>query len=140
MADLDMTKTILEHLKKKDDKFADPCYYINYEEDLVGIIKWYYYEKLGWCGCGLPGDAMRAIAKYLEARSLTYPESNAKMKENFPPNGDDNELVLCLAYELDRAEFTEHGSSIFSCWLTDDGKYFLWAIQEAEKQGILDIE
>ena len=69
---------------------------------------------------------------------LEYPANMAKMKEYFP-DGDDNALVLCLAYELDRAGFTEHGSSIYSCWLQEDGKYFLWAIQEADRQDELDI-
>ena len=128
---------VLEHIKK-DPNFNDEHYWLNYEPDLIAIIKYYYYEKLEWCGCGCPGEAMRQVAMYLEARSLEYPANDAKMKEYFD-GGDDNCLVLCLAYELDRAGFTEHGSSIYSCWLTDDGKYFLWAIQEADKQDELDI-
>ena len=130
-------KGILAHIKQ-DKKWEDKRYWLNYEPDLIAVLKWYYYEKLGWCGCGCPGEAMREVAKYLEARSLDYPESDAKMKEYFQ-GGDGNNLVLCIAYELDRAGFTEHGSSIYSCWLTDDGKYFLWAIQEADKQDKLDL-
>ena len=130
-------KGILAHIKQ-DKKWEDKHYWLHYEPDLIAVLKWYYYEKLEWCGCGCPGEAMREVAKYLEARSLDYPESDAKMKEYFQ-DGDDNNLVLCLAYELDRAGFTEHGSSVYSCWLTDDGKYFLWAIQEADKQDELDF-
>ena len=132
-----MLDEILAHIKK-DDMWKDECFYLNYESDLTAILKWYYFEKLGWCGCGNPEEAMLTIAKYLEARSLEYPANDEKLKEYFP-DGDNNNLVLCLAYELDRVGFTEHGSSVYSCWLTDDGKYFLWAIQEAEKTDELDI-
>ena len=43
-----------------------------------------------------------------------------------------------VAYELDRANFTDHGTSIFGCWLTEDGEYLLWAIKEAENLEILN--
>lgn len=36
-----------------------------------------------------------------------------------------NRLLLCLAYALDAAEFTEHGSSINRAWITDKGEVFL---------------
>ena len=130
-----MIEQIIEHIKKDD---IGKEYFEYNDSDLIAIIKQYYYHKLQWCGCGMPGEAMRTIAKYLEARSLDYPQNKEKLNEYFP-GGDDNPLVLCLAYELDRAEFTEHGTSIYSCWLLDDGKYFLWAIKEADEQGVLDI-
>ena len=85
----------------------------------------HYYDQLGWCTCGQPWKAVKEIAKFLEGR---------KAYNDFP----DDDLSLCLAYELDRAGFTDHGSSIFGCWLTEDGEKFLWAIKEAEKLGILE--
>ena len=133
-----MLNKILKHIKK-DEKWKDRHFYLNLEDDLSAIIKWYYYEVLGWCGCGCPEIAIKTIANYLEAISLPYPESIEKLNEYFPPDGDDNPLVLCLAYALDDKGFTDHGSSIYGCWPTDDGKYFLWAIREAEKCGELDV-
>ena len=133
-----MLNRILEHIKK-NEIWKDECYYLNYEDDLTAVLKWYYFEKLGWCGCGCPEAVMEVIANYLEARSLPYPESDKKMKTYFAPDGDENPLVMCLAYTLDDKGFTEHGSSIFSCWLTDDGKYFLWAIREAQKRDSLEF-
>lgn len=131
-----MIQEIVEHIikDKNSENYLNGC-----DKDLVAIIKYYYFEKLEWCGCGMPGEAMRTIARYLEARSLKYPECDQKMREYFPEDGNGKSLVLCLAYELDRAGFTEHGSSVYGCWLTDDGKYFLWAIQEADRQEELDI-
>ena len=50
-----------------------------------------------------------------------------------------NELLLCLAYTMDAAGFTEHGSSIGWAWLTQDGEDFLYAIDEAEKNDTLEF-
>jgi hypothetical protein len=88
-------------------------------------IQHFYFEKLDWCGCGKPWDAMLEIAKFLEGR---------QKKEPFP----EDPLSMCLAYELDRAGFTEHGSNIYYCWLTEEGEQFLGLIREAEKMGILN--
>ena len=133
-----MLSEILAHIKK-DKAWEDERFYLHYEPDLTAVLKWYYFEKLGWCGCGCPEVVMRVIADYLEARSLPFPESDKVMKTFFAPDGDENALVMCLAYTLDEKGFTDHGSSIFSCWLTKDGKYFLWAIREAQKRGELDL-
>ena len=42
----------------------------------------------------------------------------------------DDKLLLCLAYTLDAAGFTDHGSSISGAWLTDEGKMFLWLLEQ----------
>ena len=94
-------------------------------DTLKKTIQYFYLEKLDWCGCGRPKDAMLEIAKFLEGR---------RKNEPFP----DDPLSLCLAYELDRAGFTEHGTNIYYCWLTEYGELFLNAIREAEKQGMLE--
>ena len=129
---------IMKHIRQ-DDIWDDQCFYLNDEPELQAILKYYYYYKLNWCGCGCPEDAMRTVAKYLKAKSYNYPENDKKMKEFFDGKDEDDDLILCLAYTMDAAGFTEHGSSIYSCWLTDDGKYFLWAIEEAIKQDELDF-
>lgn len=129
---------IMKHIRQ-DDIWDDQCFYLNNEPELQAILKYYYYYKLKWCGCGCPEDAMRTVAKYLKAKSYKYPENDKKMKEFFDGKDEDDDLILCLAYTMDAAGFTEHGSSIYSCWLTDDGKYFLWAIEEAIKQDELEF-
>ena len=138
-------QTVISHIKRHKLWDNDPLYYINQMPDsLALVIQFYWYEVLNWCGCGTPETALMAIASYLELqdRDITdresYDQWKNEIKEAFPPDGDDGALYNCLAYSLDSAKFTEHGSSICACWLTDDGKYFLWAIREAEKNGILD--
>ena len=41
----------------------------------------------------------------------------------------DNPLLLALAYSMDAAGFTEHGSSIGGAWLTPEGEMFLLVLQ-----------
>lgn len=122
---------ILKHIEK-DIPFDS---YLCDETDLVKIIKYYYFEKLEWCGCGLPENAISIIGKYLNCLMEKDVDPRHKvMNEAFGVRFvEDNDLLLCLAYELDRAGFTDHGSSIRWPWLTKDGEYFLWAIQMAEE-------
>ena len=45
----------------------------------------------------------------------------------------DNELLLCLAYTMDAAGFTEHGSSIGGAWISEEGEMFLWLLERDEE-------
>lgn len=129
---------IADYLLKKDPKEFHSFY--DYEDPLLAIIKYYYFIRLNWCGCGTPGEALRTVAKFLEARSGKWEERNAKTKEAFGTEKIwENELLCCMAYTMDAAGFTDHGSSIFSCWTSDEGTYFMEAIREAEKREELDF-
>ena len=99
----------------------------------------FYFEKLNWCGCGAPEDVKREIYKYFNIlewwasdRHLdhSYNELCKKFEEAFGvENVYDNPLLLALAYSMDAAGFTEHGSSIGGAWLTDEGKMFLFVLR-----------
>lgn len=131
---------IIQHIKTHDPKFQDPKYWLNYESGLALILKYYWYEKLNWCGCGCPDAAMRVIANYLEVASIRDLEASKKKHEEYFGGSEyDDDLYLCLMYSLDAAGFTEHGSSIYSAWPEKDGEYFLWAIREADKRDELDL-
>ena len=130
---------IIRHIKTHDPKFQDDKYWLNYESGLALILKYYYYEKLNWCGCGCPDIAMRTVANCLEVASIRdYQESKKKREEYFGGSEYDG-LYLCLMYSMDAAGFTEHGSSVYSAWTEKDGEYFLWAIREADKRDELDL-
>lgn len=138
-----ITKYIME-------RYPNSCIAVNYNslykptsEDCVDF---FYYEKLKWCGCGDPDMAKRVVRDYLRILNeddLYYKKTNnannaysrkCKMfSERFGVQTVyDNELLLCLAYTLDAAEFTEHGSSIGGAWLTSEGKMFLWLLENEE--------
>lgn len=96
----------------------------------------FYYYKLDWCGCGEPFKALACVRDYLRIvdkysrDKYDYVKEKAEMTARFGGNVYENELLLCLAYALDAAGFTEHGSSIGASWLTTEGKMFLQVLNE----------
>lgn len=116
------------HHDYSDEELAKEC------ED------YFYHEKLNWCSCGDPEAAKRCIRDYLDIINLDYDNreqfvaayelKKADMKKRFGATYVyDNELLLCLAYAMDGAGFTEHGGSIGGAWLTDEGKMFLFLLK-----------
>ena len=131
-----MVEKILTHIRTTDPESYKSYMY---EDDITCILKYYYFDKLKWCGCAQPGDAMRCVFKLLNAYRQKENREEALKAAFGVENVYDSDLLLCLAYTLDAAGFTDHGSSINWCWLTEDGEYFCWAIEKAEKEGELDI-
>lgn len=137
-------KEIAEHIIKN---YEDSCLAYNSrhhdysDEELAKECEAYFYhEKLNWCSCGDPEAAKRCIRDYLDIINLdydnreqfmaAYEQKQADMKKRFGATYVyDNELLLCLAYAMDGAGFTEHGSSIGGAWLTDEGKMFLFLLK-----------
>lgn len=102
-------------------------------------IDFFYHERLCWCGCGYPQLAQRCIRDYLDildgdmSDEHVYDKRRVIMKSRFGVDDVmDNELLLCLAYALDAAGFTEHGGNIGGAWLTEEGKMFLYALKQDE--------
>lgn len=100
------------------------------EASVTDCIDFFHYEKLGWCGCGMPELAQNAARKYLDAVRARHEEGvevgSAMLKKAFGCQyADADGLLLCLAYTLDEAELTEHGGGVGSAWLTDEGAMFL---------------
>lgn len=124
-----------------------------YEEELMEACEdFFYYEKLHWCGCGDPNTAKRTIRDFLSILNITsdawqldgnsmdalYKKRDEAFEKRFGVKSIyDNELLLCFAYAMDAAEFTEHGSSIGGAWIETEGKMFLWLLKHNKE---LDIE
>lgn len=99
----------------------------------------FYFEKLNWCGCGNPEIVKYEILKYLRIKdwwydidysSETYKLLSRKFREAFGVNDVyGSPLLLALAYTLDAAGFTEHGSSIGGAWITDEGRMFMFLLE-----------
>lgn len=104
----------------------------------------FYYEKLKWCGCGDPELVKKAILKYLTIRNnwselcdkddIPFQEMYRQIQDEYAKyfgvqNEYEEPLLLALAYTLDATGFTEHGSSISGCWMTDEGRMFLFILQ-----------
>jgi hypothetical protein len=129
-------------------KYKDSCLaYNGYEEGINDLIKFFYFEKLKWCGCGDPEIALIEIKDYLNIiykyeidnndHNISYFNHQEDVRKRFGVNSIyDNPLLLCLAYSLDAAGFTEHGSSIGHPWMTEEGLMFLKLLNEAESLAI----
>ena len=129
--------------------YPNSCLATNYREGYITDISleecedFFYYEKLNFCGCGSPSTAKICIRDYLKMLNDFF-EGKEDFEEKYKQKRDnlqkrfgvtstyDSELLLCLAYTLDAAGFTEHGSSIGSAWLTKEGKIFLWLLERDE--------
>lgn len=91
----------------------------------------FWSEELHWCGCGDTDKAATAIRDYLIAcwrwiDLCNKPHPKKPIREYFDCDYVfEDRLLLCLAYAMDAAEFTEHGTSINGAWITDKGKVFL---------------
>lgn len=122
------------------EKYPNSCLAKNYnssyyDEQLMEECEdFFYYEKLNWCGCGDPETAKRVIRDYLKIADGNFDEKRNSLKERFGVEYVyDNELLLCLAYALDAAGFTEHGGSVGGAWTGIEGKMFLWLLEHDEE-------
>lgn len=132
------TDSCLAHNYPGNEEYYDECT----EELIEECEKFFYYEKLHWCGCGCPDAAKKVVRDFLRIIDViykdetsdwkfTYESKKKLMKERFNVESVyDNELFLCLAYTMDAAGFTEHGSSIGSAWLSEEGKMFLYLLEQ----------
>lgn len=130
------------------NKYPDCCLAyniknINYDDNQ--LIKecedFFYYEKLDWCECGDPDLAKETIRDYMriiydfhnlvDNHNMAYERKIRNFNDRFGFNSIyDNCFALCFAYAIDAAGLTEHGSSIGGAWLTNEGKMFLWLLNQ----------
>ena len=86
------------------------------EDQLIALAQKY---KLPCCGCGDPQGALHAYRFALQQSEKgdgLYGHLAQIYRED---------LEYVLAYVLDTAGLTEHGSGVMGCWLTAKGKKFL---------------
>lgn len=123
-----------------------------YEESLVDtLMNYYMYEELWLCGCGCPEYTYEVIRRYLHIRDsrfenhLNYEDVCKMYKINLHIDNDDSiqyGLLQFMMYALDQCGFTEHGSSIGGCWITDKGGRLLTVLDawyEREGEQVLEM-
>ncbi|MFI5992481.1 hypothetical protein ACIBAC_11590 [Streptomyces sp. NPDC051362] len=86
-----------------------------------------FYEDLGLCGCGNPGDAY-ALVRDLLALAPFYEDEHWRLAETLTGGGAAHHIIMSV---IDVAELTEHGSSVNGAWLTPKGAWCLHAMQAA---------
>lgn len=103
----------------------------------------FLYEILGFCGCGCPETSMESVCDYLDIVDLRHTKSDDKlnryensikarklMQDKFNVRDVYSDpLLQYMAYSLDDAGLTEHGSSIGGAWITDLGRMCKYTIR-----------
>lgn len=130
--------------------FPDSCFSRNYtqysslsyDDIYEELYKTFRYEVLNWCGCGSPEEADKEVIKYLNLIDIPWKNESLPFNEKYSNSKKlcqeyfgcetiyDNPLLLCLAYTMDAAGFSEHGSGIGGAWITGRGKIYRYAIQK----------
>lgn len=90
------------------------------------LIDAFYYQILGFCGCGNPNGILEYILEILNLFTDDPPATNffsIRAEEQYKvlyPGRTDIELEFILKY-LCSIGLTEHGTSVNSSWLTSKG-------------------
>src|SRR5687767_5920549 len=90
----------------------------------------YTINELGFCGCGDPELALKYIGRYLQAYKdtregkITYTQRD----EHFTSEGE----MYFFLYWADSKELMEHGTSVWSGWLTEKGEKLLQEINNLD--------
>ncbi len=123
----------LNDYKDEDGGYVDEagCHWQDAENFLQGGL-------LGFCCCGDPGDNARYVhgaLKLLHERSAgnrpsALPEAWKAATERFEAYFSCARSREFMLYWLDSKGFTEHGSSLYDCWLTKKGDQALALLQE----------
>lgn len=123
--------------------FPDSCFSYNWGKDndnrwddnliIVNAYQVFRYEILDWCGCGDVEGSDDAVRYFLTAMN-GYDKRADILEINFGTKSIyNNPLLLCLAYTMDAAGFTEHGSGIGGAWLEPRGKIYLWILNKMKE-------
>jgi hypothetical protein len=79
------------------------------------------------CGCGDPEAADRLVIGLLAVFADWQPDRTQRVQELIGGTDGTQQIVLAT---LDQAGLTEHGGSLWGSWLTDRGKWVLWAVEQ----------
>ena len=102
--------------------YGEPEECFDEESKITKMQEYFHYDLMGWCGCGCPENADRAVLTYME--TLNYGEIKKTKDIHDIYEGLHDPLLLCLMYTLDEKGLTEHGSSVYGAWLTTKGYVF----------------
>ena len=152
MLDIDLCEKMISFLEEeldstqKETAYGDGVTYRTYwdimeafEGDVFSIEDAYlyfralfYYEILGFCGCGSPQMVLNGvILPLLEG-------FNDGEYENFDRNygkntGYSEAAVEFFLHYLDRLGLTNHGSSVWGSWLEDKGRLWREILRRSEE-------
>lgn len=129
---LAVIRSAIENNPKDFNSYFDGSMYLDEDVENAPFLA-YIGSLFKWCGCavGIEGrlEALYAIMQAVDDKAnnkITYEEFNKKIQNEF---GGDN--IFCLLMDqFDKLNLFEHGGSVFSSWLSQDGKVVLKHLQE----------
>lgn len=85
---------------------------------------------LGFCGCGLPEETLKAVHSYLSALDWGWQDWEERFPKLQSHSGLSKDFWNFIAYFCDSKELTEHGGSVGGAWLSDRGRDWLRIMNE----------
>ena len=101
------------------------------EDDRENLLCHLYrvlHSDMPSCGCGDPAAADRLVIDLLTVFADWAPDRARRVEELIGGSDGAQQIVLAT---LDHAGLTEHGGSVWGSWLTERGKWVLWAVEQA---------
>ena len=98
------------------------------------IVDREWYERLNFCGCGMPEEARKLMLDVLlsiSTRSASGWTVDTVKDELFK---DQDRLHYFFMYVLDAMGLTEHGGSVGGSWTTTKGEQFLQLLQKEKHE------
>ncbi|HZP54354.1 hypothetical protein [Actinocrinis sp.] len=89
-------------------------------------------DGLGMCGCGNPAEGYTLVLDLLDAI-----HERTAWDQYTDLIGTTGGIQIVLS-QLDRVGLTEHGSSVYSAWLTEKGKYARWLMHRHPGEDAFD--
>lgn len=82
----------------------------------------FYFDQFGLCGCGRPEKVHQFLLDCLSAARKDHPSLlDIKRIEELVSQNPSIVAEFVLHF-LDAVDLTEHGGSVYGCWLTERGK------------------
>lgn len=94
-----------------------------------------YYNTLGMCGCGSPNEVKNFLFNLLENHrkykdsEITY-EEMAGSRKTLIQSSDPDIVFEIIFHTFENSKLLEHGGSVYSSWLTEEGREFLKLLSE----------
>jgi len=97
------------------------------QDNLLCHLYMVLHSDMPSCGCGDPGAADRLVINLLTVFANQAPGRAQRVQELIGGTDGAQQIVLAA---IDHAGLIDHGTSVWSSWLTERGKWVLWAVEQ----------
>ena len=107
--------------------------------DVKGMLEYcfaaFYYEILSFCGCGSPNSICDLLLDFLECFTGDHDRIDRNLVGKLLSENSNHILYDFMLYFLDSKGFTEHGTSIYGSWLTEEGMLYRELLKKRKEHG-----